>query len=71
MSMQSQTIPSGRPRADNPAGVATIAVTVMLGILALLGMDLTIVTLLALVVLGSILILTDHSIKAEPIALLV
>jgi hypothetical protein len=71
MSMQSDIIPSGRGRAKNPAGAAVIATSVALGILALLGMDPSIVALIALGVLGSILIATDRSIKHEPVALLV
>jgi hypothetical protein len=71
MSMQSDIIPSGRGRAKSPAGTAVIATSVALGILALLGMDPSIVALIALGVLGSILIATDRSIKHEPVALLV
>ncbi len=72
MSMQSDImLPSGRPRAGNVAGVAVIATTVLLVLLALLGVAPSILALIALGVLGSILILTDRSIKREPIAMLV
>ncbi len=70
MSMQSHIIPSGRPRRGNFAAAAIVATTVMLGVLALLGTNLGIVALIALVVLGSILILTDGSPTDEPPAML-
>jgi ribose/xylose/arabinose/galactoside ABC-type transport system permease subunit len=71
MSMQSEIIPSGRGHTRNPAGRAVIATTAMLVMLVLLGLDLSLVALIALCVLGSILIMTDRSIKHEPIAMLV
>jgi hypothetical protein len=71
MSLQSDIIPSGRGRARNPAGRAVIATTAMLLMFVLLGLDLSLVALIALCVLGSILIMTDSSIKHEPIAMLV
>jgi hypothetical protein len=70
MSMQSQIIPSGRARTGNPAGKAVIATSAGLGVLALLGMNPAVLALVALGVLGSLLILTDRSIKHEPVALL-
>jgi cell division protein FtsW (lipid II flippase) len=65
MSMQSQIIPSGRARRGDVAGTAIVVTTVVLGIMALLGTDLAVVALIALVVLGSILILTDRSPRTE------
>jgi hypothetical protein len=71
MSTQSVTIPSGRPRNDTRAGRTVIGTSVVLGLMVLLGIDISIVALIALGVLGSILIATDRSIKHEPIAMLV
>jgi hypothetical protein len=71
MSMQSDIIPSGRPRSRSLASTAVIATSAGLGILALLGLDLSILALIGLGVLGSILIATDRAIKHEPVAMLV
>ncbi len=72
MSMQSKIIPSGRARSGNRVvATGTIATSVGLGILALLGINPALLALAALGVLGSILIATDPSIKHEPVALLV
>jgi hypothetical protein len=74
MSMQSHIIPSGRGRARRRRSIASTAVfatTVMLGILALLGVGFSIVALIAMVVLGSILILTDPTPRDEPPVMLV
>jgi hypothetical protein len=71
MSTQSVTIPSGRPRNGSRAGRAVIGTSAVLGLMVLLGIDTSIVALIALGVLGSILIATDRSIKHEPIAMLV
>jgi hypothetical protein len=71
MSMQSNIIPSGRPRTGHRAGTAVIGASAGLGILALLGMNPIVLALVALGVLGSLLIATDRSIKHEPVALLV
>ncbi len=67
MSMQSHTIPSGRPASGRLglAGISVIAVAVILGVLALLGLDPSIVALIAIVVLGSILIVTDESLEQK------
>jgi hypothetical protein len=69
--MQSDIIPSGRARTGNRAGKAVIATSAGLGVLALLGMNPMVLTLVALGVLGSILLATDRSIKHEPVAMLV
>ena len=71
MSMQSHIVPSGRPRTGNAAGRAVVAMSAGLGTLALLGMNPVVLALIALGVLGSLLILTDRSIKHEPVAMLV
>ena len=71
MSMQSDIIPSGRPRTGTRARSAVIATSAGLGILALLGVNPIVLALVALGVLGSLLIATDRSIKHEPIAMLV
>ena len=71
MSMQSDIIPSGRPRTRSRAGMAVIATSAGLGILALLGMNPVVLALVALGALGSLLIATDRSIKHEPVAMLV
>jgi hypothetical protein len=64
MSMQSHTIPSGRPASGSSlAGMSVIAVSAVLGLLALIGLDPSIVALIAIVVLGSIVILTDESLE--------
>jgi len=59
MSMQSNIIPSGRPRTGHRVGTAVIAASAGLGILALLGMNPIVLALAALGVLGSLLIATD------------
>jgi hypothetical protein len=71
MSMQSNIIPSGRPRNGHRAGTAVLAASAGLGILALLGMNPAVLALVALGVLGSLLIATDRSIKHEPVVMLV
>jgi hypothetical protein len=71
MSMHSDIIPSGRPRTGGRVGTAVIATGAGLGILALLGMEPVVLALVALGVLGSLLIMTDRSIKHEPVAMLV
>jgi hypothetical protein len=71
MSMHSDIIPSGRPRAGHRAGTAVIAASAGLGVLALLGTHPIVLALVALGVLGSLLIATDRSIKHEPVAMLV
>ena len=71
MSTQSATIPSGRLRNDTRAGRTVIGTSVVLGLMVLLGIDMSIVALIALGVLGTTLIATDRSIKHEPIAMLV
>ncbi len=67
MSMQSHTIPSGRPASGHLglAGTSVIVVSLILGLLALLGLDPSIVALIAIVVLGSILIMTDESLEGK------
>ncbi len=70
MSMHSDIIPSGRARPRR-AGMAVIATSAGLGVLALLGTSPAVLALLGLGVLGSILIATDRSVTYEPVALLV
>jgi hypothetical protein len=65
MSTQANIMPSGRARGRNPVASAVIIITMALGLLALLGANFSVLALVALVVLGSILILTDTSLKAE------
>jgi hypothetical protein len=66
--MKSQIIPSGRARSPARTGITTFVVlfTVVLAVLALLGVNIVALALLALVVLGSTLILFDTSLKIEP-----
>jgi hypothetical protein len=66
--MKSQIIPSGRARSPARNGIATFVVmfAVVLAVLALLGVNIVALALLALVVLGSTLILFDTSLKIEP-----
>ncbi len=65
MSMQSHIIPSGRARRRNPAAVAIGVVLALLVMLALAGAGPLALALVALVSLGSILILADRSAKIE------
>ncbi len=67
MSMQSHTIPSGRPASGRLglAGMSVILASAILGLLALLGLNPSFVALIAIVVLGSILILTDESLEEK------
>jgi hypothetical protein len=66
--MKSQIIPSGRARSPARSGVATFVVmfALALAVLMLLGVDTIALALLALVVLGSTLILFDRSLKIDP-----
>ncbi|HUI98226.1 MAG TPA: hypothetical protein VLX44_20920 [Xanthobacteraceae bacterium] len=69
MSSQTHSIPSGRARgtsAMNWANVATIVAVIGLLTLGLLGANVEYIALVALVVLGSLLILTDKAIAAPP-----
>ena len=65
MSMQSNIIPSGRARRRNPAAIAVSLAVALLATLALFGVPLLALALVALASLGSILILTDRSAKIE------
>ena len=65
MSMQSNIIPSGRARRRNPVAIAVGVAVALLAILALLGAHPVVLALVALLSLGSILILTDGSAKIE------
>jgi hypothetical protein len=68
--MHSQIIPSGRARKEraraNLANVATGVTLLALGILGWLGTPIGILTLVALVGLGSIMILTDERAEKHP-----
>ncbi len=65
MSMQSHTLPSGRARRRNPVAIAMAFVAALLVFLALLGAHPLALALVALVSLGSILVLTDRSARIE------
>jgi hypothetical protein len=66
--MKSQIIPSGRARSPARSGIATFVMmfAAALAVLALLGVNVVALALLALVVLGSTLILFDTSLKIDP-----
>jgi hypothetical protein len=69
MSSQTHSIPSGRARQTNAlnwANVATIIAVVGLLTLGLLGANVEYIALTALVVLGSLLILTDKAVAPPP-----
>lgn len=66
MSTQSQIIPSGRAREKPPVNWANVATVIaMVGLLALglLGISVESIALAALIVLGSLLILSDPSLE--------
>ena len=66
MSMQSHIIPSGRARKRrNPVAIAIGAAVALLVILALLGAHPLALALVALLSLGSILVLTDRAARIE------
>ncbi len=65
MSMQSYIIPSGRSRRRNPVAMAIGTAVALLLVLALLGTHPLALALVALMSLGSILILTDRAAKFE------
>ena len=67
MSMMQSEIKSGqRERAGPVAGIAVAIAVAALAILALLGAGVGVIAMAALLVLGSILILSDRSITIEP-----
>jgi dolichol kinase len=67
MSMLQSEIKSGRKEAARSvAGTATAIAVAALAILALLGTHVGVIAILALLVLGTILILNDRSITVEP-----
>ena len=55
-----------RSRLTQVASCAIIASPVILGLLALIGADICVLALLAFVVLGSLVILTDESLETKP-----
>ena len=64
--LQSEIKSSRKEAAGSVAGMATAIAVAALAILALLGTHVGVIALVALVVLGSILILSDRSITVEP-----
>jgi hypothetical protein len=67
MSMLQSEIKSGRKEAARSvAGTATAIAVAALAILALLGTHVGVIAMVALLVLGTILILNDRSITVEP-----
>jgi len=63
---QSHIIPSGRARSASRVSVAVGIAVIGLVVLALLGTNIAALALLALVILGSLLILFDRSLRIEP-----
>jgi hypothetical protein len=68
--MQLQVRPNESERATPVAGIAPVVMVAALAILALLGADVGVLSLAALLGLGSIVILTDPSINIESHAIL-
>jgi dolichol kinase len=67
MSMLQSEIKSSRKEAARSVAGTTTGITVaVLAILALLGTHVGVIAMMALLVLGSILILSDRSITIEP-----
>jgi hypothetical protein len=64
--LQSEIKSSQREAAGSVAGMATAIAVAALAILALLGTHVGVIAMVALLVLGSILILSDRSITVEP-----